>query len=242
MSNQQMRSGSPSWLTSSLLALHETRLCSRPVCPNVSCAVSISAGALSEYLTAAGPVQVERSLYKDRSDEGERAIVPMELQLGIMAGYFTPRAAKQGLWLVSQMTPTTAAECCERMGNMMPSKSTLDRLPKRAKETWEEDEGRYNAALRDAMVIPEQARSVAVSLDGVLIPMKDAKGPETRQKAADSGKLSALRGPLTYMGGAIIVLLFLNLIAVLVRKRGAAPATAPLPAPRAEDRPHAATK
>src|SRR5438067_487838 len=29
------------------------------------------------YMTAAGPVRVERSLYKDRSDEGERAIVPM---------------------------------------------------------------------------------------------------------------------------------------------------------------------
>ena len=58
---------------------------------------------------------------------------------------------------------------------------------------------------------------------------------------ADGGKVSALRGPITYMGGAIIVLLFLNLIAALVRKRGSAPA-APLPAPRAEDRSHAATK
>ena len=159
-----------------------------------------------EYLTAAGPVQVERSLYKDRSDEGERAIVPMELELGIMAGYFTPRAAKQGLWLVSQMTPTTAAECCERMGNMTPSKSTLDRLPKRAKETWEEDAARYNAALRDAMVVPEEARSVAVSLDGVLIPMKDAKGPETRQKAAESGKLT--RGPAGYREASCATLTF----------------------------------
>ena len=44
------------------------------------------------------------------------------------------------------------------------------------------------------------------------------------------------------MGGAIIVLLFLNLIAVLVRKRGSAPAAASLSAPRAEDRSHAATK
>ena len=67
-------------------------------------------------------------------------------------------------------------------------------------------------------------------------------GHSDEHATADSGKVGALRGPLTYMGGAIIVLLFLNLIAVLVRKRGAAPATAPLPAPRAEDRPHAATK
>ena len=73
-------------------------------------------------------------------------------------------------------------------------------------------------------------------------PASGGAGHTDEHGAADTGKLGALRGPLTYMGGAIIVLLFLNLIAVLVRKRGAAPASAPLPAPRAEDRPHAATK
>ena len=67
-------------------------------------------------------------------------------------------------------------------------------------------------------------------------------GHSDEHAAADTGKLGALGGPLTYMGGAIIVLLFLNLIAVLVRKRGSAPVAAPLPTPRAEDRSHAATK
>ena len=67
-------------------------------------------------------------------------------------------------------------------------------------------------------------------------------GHNDEHATADGGKPGAMRGPLTYMGGAIIVLLFLNLIAVLVRKRGSAPAAAPLPAPRAEDRSHAATK
>jgi hypothetical protein len=34
------------------------------------------------YMTAAGPVRVLRTLYKDRTDEAERAIVPLELRLG----------------------------------------------------------------------------------------------------------------------------------------------------------------
>jgi hypothetical protein len=50
------------------------------------------------YMTAAGPARVERSLYKDRSDEGERAIVPMELQAGIVGGFWTPLAARQAAW------------------------------------------------------------------------------------------------------------------------------------------------
>ena len=67
-------------------------------------------------------------------------------------------------------------------------------------------------------------------------------GHSDEHATADGGKLGAMRGPLTYMGGTIIVLLFLNLIAVLVRKRGSAPDAAPRPVPRAEDRTHAATK
>ena len=67
-------------------------------------------------------------------------------------------------------------------------------------------------------------------------PSAAADGHE--QTAAATGKVGALRGPLTYMGGAIIGLLFLNLLAVLVRRRGSAPAAAP----RAESHTPAVTK
>jgi len=60
------------------------------------------------YMTAAGPVRVERALYKDRTDEAERALVPMELNTGIVGGFWTPMAARQAAWVVSQMTPQTA--------------------------------------------------------------------------------------------------------------------------------------
>jgi hypothetical protein len=55
------------------------------------------------YMTAAGPVRVERTLYKDRTDEGERAISAMELNVGVVAGLWTPLAAKETGWVVSQM-------------------------------------------------------------------------------------------------------------------------------------------
>ena len=49
-----------------------------------------------------------------------------------------------------------------------------------------------------------------------------ADGHANEHGAADTGKLGAMRSPLTYMGGTIIVLLFLNLLAVLVRRRASA--------------------
>jgi len=44
------------------------------------------------YMTSAGEVVVERTLYKDRSDDEGRCVSPMELTLGVVGGFWTPRA------------------------------------------------------------------------------------------------------------------------------------------------------
>jgi hypothetical protein len=148
------------------------------------------------YLTAAGPVQIERALYKDRTDEAERAIVPMELRLGIVEGYWTPLAAKNAAWVVSQMTPQLAEELFERLGDMQPSKSSLDRLPKALSARWEEEREQFEQALRQSDVIPPHAVTVAVSLDGVLAPTKDGQASQKRANTAAEGRLT--RGPAGY--------------------------------------------
>jgi hypothetical protein len=148
------------------------------------------------YFTAAGPVRVERTLYKDRTDEAGRAICPMDLRLGIVEGRWTPLSAQQATWVVAQMTPQLGEELFARIGNMTPSKSSLDRLPKALSERWEEDRVHFEKALREGDVIPQHAKTLAVSLDGVLAPMKDGEAQEKRQKTAEQGRLT--RGPAGY--------------------------------------------
>jgi hypothetical protein len=148
------------------------------------------------YFTAAGPVGVERTLYKDRTDEAGRAISPMDLQLGIVEGRWTPMAAQQATWVVAQMTPLLAEELFRRIGNMTPSKSSLDRLPKALSAHWEADRVHFEKALRDGDVVPRDATTVAVSLDGVLAPMKDGGASKKRQTTAEEGRLT--RGPAGY--------------------------------------------
>lgn len=147
------------------------------------------------YMTAAGEVVVERWLYKDRTAEESRAVAPLEARLGII-DFWTPRAAKQGLWVVSQMVPKKAEELFAKVGNMTPSKSSLDRLPRKLSAKWEAERARFEEALREAMVIPEEAVSVAVSLDGVLAPMEDTDPVATRERAADEGRIC--KGPVGY--------------------------------------------
>lgn len=148
------------------------------------------------YMTAAGPVAVERWLYKDRTDESGRAVAPMELRSGIIAGFWTPEAAKQGAWVVAQMTPAKGEELFRRVGSMQPSKSSLDRLPKALSEVWEAERGSFETRLREKLAIPDNAVSVAVSIDGVLAPM-EGTAPEAKRAAARAQGRTP-QGPVGY--------------------------------------------
>ncbi len=131
------------------------------------------------YMNAAGPAKVGRTLYRRGRDA---AVVPLELRAGIVAGQFTPRAARQGLWAVAHLTLQEAADLSREVGNMSPSKSSLDRLPKQCSMHWEAQREAFEAQLREALTVPEAAVTVAVSLDGVMTPMKDgARAPSANR-------------------------------------------------------------
>jgi hypothetical protein len=146
------------------------------------------------YVTAAGPVTVERWLYRDRSNDAARSVSPMELRLGVVGEFWTEHAAKTALWVVAQMTPQKAEDLFGRIGGMTPSKSSLDRLPKLVSDCWEARREDHEAALRDALVIPKGAVSVAVSLDGVLAPIDGGNAPvAVRNAAARDGRTSKVQ-------------------------------------------------
>ena len=123
------------------------------------------------YLTAAGAVSVTRTLYRAR--RGERAVAALERKVGIVEGYWTPLAARQGAMLVAHLTPRDAEEVLATLGHMQPSKSSLDRLPKALSARWEAQRETFEATVREATVeVPDVARAVVVSLDGVMAPMR----------------------------------------------------------------------
>jgi len=146
------------------------------------------------YNSAVGPVRVERSLY--RRPHGGHALCPLELRAGIIEGYWTPLAAKQATWVVAHLTPKEGAELFDLLGNMTPSKSTLDRLPKALSVHWEAQRPHFEATLRQQEAIPTEAVAMAVSLDGVMAPMKDGERHAKRQRARAQGQLPS--GPAGY--------------------------------------------
>ena len=158
------------------------------------------------YQTSAGVVGVDRWLFKNRTDPESRSVSPLDLKLGIVDGFWTAAAAKQGAWVVSQMTPGKAEDLFARAGAMHPPSSSLDCLPKELSERWEAGREAFEAQLRASLEIPENAVTVAVSIDGVMAPMEGTKPVEKRQEAARKGRIC--KGPVGYREFSVATLSF----------------------------------
>jgi len=133
------------------------------------------------YLSAAGPVTVERHLYRP-AGRSSKSICPLELRAGIVRGLFTPRAARQGTFAMAHLPAREAAALFAELGGMTPSHTTLDRLPKEVSSHWEAWREKWEEALRAAETVPGEATMLAVSLDGVMVPMKDTGRAEKRSQ------------------------------------------------------------
>ena len=88
-----------------------------------------------------------RTLYRARP--GERAVAAVERKVGIVEGYWTPHAARQGAMLTAHLVPREAEEVLGVLGNMTPSKSSLDRLPKALSARWEAQRPQFEARVRE---------------------------------------------------------------------------------------------
>jgi hypothetical protein len=106
------------------------------------------------YLSGAGLVTVTRHLYRP-AGRGSKSICPLELRAGIVAGYFTPRAARQAAFVTAQLTPGESAVLFIELEGMRPSRASLDRLPKTLSAHWEQHRQDFESALRAQETVPQ---------------------------------------------------------------------------------------
>ncbi len=123
------------------------------------------------YLTIAGPVTIRRSLYRPVRVEGP-TLCPLELRAGILAGYWTPRAARQAAFAMAHLPTGDCEALFAELGGMHPSRPSLDRLPKTLSPHWEAQRQVWEAHLRTQEALDPQAAIVAISVDGVTLRMK----------------------------------------------------------------------
>jgi hypothetical protein len=150
-----------------------------------------------QYITAAGPVSVLRHRYRAVGSHGESEC-PLELRAGIVEGFFTPLAARMGLWAVTHLTQRESESLFQELGGMSPSRSTLDRLPKGLSQKREARRKKWENELRTQEEAVVGAAILAVSLDGVMAPMKEKKGPREARREQSQQEGKPTRGPTGY--------------------------------------------
>jgi len=108
-----------------------------------------SVEARETYVSAAGPVTVTRHLYRP-AGRSTKSICPLELRASIVGGLWTPRAVRQGTFVMAHLTPREGATLFSDLDGMQPSASPLDRLPKTLSARSERAEQSRVRALADA--------------------------------------------------------------------------------------------
>jgi hypothetical protein len=145
--------------------------------------------ATETSLSAAGPVQLERQLYRP-AGRNAKSICPLELRAGMLNGYWTPRAARHGARVLAQVPAGAAEGLFQALGAMQPSRSTLARLPHTVSAHWEAHRADWEAALQAQETVPAEAVTLAISVDGVMAPLKPqaVERQERATKRAAPGK------------------------------------------------------
>jgi hypothetical protein len=128
------------------------------------------------YTSTAGPIRVPRTLYA--RSEGGATECPLELRAGIVDGRWTPRAAELVAFTMANQTPGECEALFQKLGGMTPSRSSLDRLPRKLSARWESDRAAWEAAIRCREPVPQRAYTLALSVDGVMVPMREAGAAE----------------------------------------------------------------
>jgi hypothetical protein len=149
------------------------------------------------YLSASGPITVKRNLF--RPSDGGKAVCALELRAGIVGGLCTPVLARQVSYTMGHMTSVETAALFGEFGVEGPSSSTCDRIPKVVGEAWEQNRDQWEAALRVQETVPAEAAVMAVSLDGVMVPDKEAQREAKAEREKKKKDLSkATGGPAGY--------------------------------------------
>jgi hypothetical protein len=135
------------------------------------------------YETTFGEVSVARSTYQQKGKG--RALIPLDLRLGIVEGRYTPLVSRIANRALGSMPSKEGEALLKEIGVCMLSRSTLHRLPQAMLARVRDDMDGIEERVRATDRIPAEACSVQVGMDGVMVPTEgDDAGRRGRKTEA----------------------------------------------------------
>jgi hypothetical protein len=125
------------------------------------------------YYTMAGPVQVERSLYREQGEPTSKTVDTVSLRAGVVEDGWLPETAAAMAYLMQQGTSREAAATAESQGRLPYSRCSFDRVSHAVGEHYVQNNIHVEQELIEAYQVPAKASGVSVSVDRVSIPMEE---------------------------------------------------------------------
>jgi hypothetical protein len=146
----------------------------------------------ASYKTRQGPVEVERSLYREVGVRNGPTVDPVSLRAGVVEDGWLPEAAAAMAHLMACGTSREADSTAQALGRLPYSRSSFERVGHAVGAVYGSQRPRVEEALVQALEVPAEAQSVSVSLDRVSVPME-----EPRKRAQGRPPEGAPKRPVT---------------------------------------------
>ena len=127
------------------------------------------------YKTLAGPVTVERSLYRQLGCRNGKTVDAVTLRTGALPDGWLPQTARAMSLLMAQGTSREAEIAGRELGRLVYSHSSFERVAHMVGEVLVGMQADVEAVLREELAVDAAARSISVSLDRVSVPMEEPR-------------------------------------------------------------------
>ena len=123
-------------------------------------------------VTTFGVVKYERQVYRRRD---LTRIAPADERFGIVCGSWSPLAAKLASLSLTKLPAAEYSRYLGHLGGMQPSATALNNLLRGLGATLEASGEQVLDGVRAQEEVPEDARTLVVSIDGVMVGMREQK-------------------------------------------------------------------
>jgi len=132
-----------------------------------------------QYHTMVGSVLVERSLYRKSGERGGqpggKVVDAVSLRAGVVGDGWMPETARVIAHEVQQGTSREAEATAREFGRVPYSRASFEKVAHLVGALAVADHQDIEDALIDAYEVPQEARSISVSLDRVSVPMEEPR-------------------------------------------------------------------